>query len=95
MTSPFCQPQDDVAVALARLAHTPEPGQIATLILPADTQWLQADRSAPALPKPTPAIPSAEAIDTSYKGRQIPYWRRLFPSGSSVTRSKFNVPTLC
>jgi acetolactate synthase I/II/III large subunit len=39
------------------------PGQIATLILPADTQWLEADRAAAALPKPTPAIASAEAID--------------------------------
>jgi acetolactate synthase I/II/III large subunit len=33
------------------------------LILPADTQWLEADRAAPALPKPTPAIASDEAID--------------------------------
>jgi acetolactate synthase-1/2/3 large subunit len=39
------------------------PGQIATLILPADTAWLEADRSAPALPKPMPAIASAEAIE--------------------------------
>jgi acetolactate synthase-1/2/3 large subunit len=39
------------------------PGQIATLILPADTAWLQADRPAPALPKPMPAIVSSEAID--------------------------------
>src|SRR6516164_8263260 len=39
------------------------PGQIATLILPADTAWLEADRPAPALPKPTPAIASDEAID--------------------------------
>ncbi|HEY2533839.1 MAG TPA: acetolactate synthase large subunit [Xanthobacteraceae bacterium] len=39
------------------------PGQIATLILPADTAWLEADRFAPALPKPTAAIVAAEAID--------------------------------
>src|SRR5262249_48664275 len=39
------------------------PGQIATLILPADTAWLEADRPAPALPKPMPAIVSAEAIE--------------------------------
>jgi acetolactate synthase I/II/III large subunit len=38
------------------------PGQIATLILPADTAWLEADRPAGALPTPVPAIPSAEAI---------------------------------
>jgi acetolactate synthase I/II/III large subunit len=39
------------------------PGQIATLILPADTAWLEADRPAPALPKPMPAVVAAEAID--------------------------------
>src|SRR5258705_3717449 len=39
------------------------PGQIATLILPADTAWLEADRPAPALLKPTPAIASDEAIE--------------------------------
>jgi len=39
------------------------PGQIATLILPADTAWLEADRPAPALPKPTPAVVSGAAID--------------------------------
>jgi acetolactate synthase-1/2/3 large subunit len=38
------------------------PGQIATLILPADTAWLEADRPAPALAKPMPAIASGEAI---------------------------------
>ncbi len=39
------------------------PGHIATLILPADTAWLGTERAAPALPKPMPAIASAEAID--------------------------------
>jgi acetolactate synthase-1/2/3 large subunit len=39
------------------------PGQIATLILPADTAWLDADRPAPPLPKPEPAIVAVEAID--------------------------------
>src|SRR3954469_23044153 len=39
------------------------PGQIATLILPADTAWMEADRPAPALPKPTPAAVSDGAID--------------------------------
>jgi acetolactate synthase I/II/III large subunit len=39
------------------------PGQIATLILPADTAWLEADRPAPALPKPMPTVVSAEAIE--------------------------------
>src|ERR1700742_143417 len=39
------------------------PGQIATLILPADTAWLEADGPAPALPKPLPASVSGAAID--------------------------------
>jgi acetolactate synthase I/II/III large subunit len=39
------------------------PGQIATLILPADTAWLQADRPAPPLPKPVPTAVSDEAVD--------------------------------
>ena len=39
------------------------PGQIATLILPADTAWVEADRAAPPLPKPAPAKASFEAID--------------------------------
>jgi acetolactate synthase-1/2/3 large subunit len=39
------------------------PGQIATLILPADTAWVEADRAAPPLPKPTPTEASSEAID--------------------------------
>src|ERR1700758_564187 len=49
--------------AMAVQAALQYPGQIATLILPADTAWLEADRPAPALPKPTPAAVSAEAID--------------------------------
>jgi acetolactate synthase I/II/III large subunit len=39
------------------------PGQIATLILPADTAWMEADRPAPALPKPVAATVATEAID--------------------------------
>src|SRR5689334_15216223 len=39
------------------------PGQIATLILPSDAAWLEAERAAPALPKPMPAMASAEAIE--------------------------------
>ncbi len=51
----------DGAQAVQAAQH--HPGQIATLILPADTAWLEADRAAPALPKPVPAIASAEAIE--------------------------------
>ncbi len=51
---------DGARAVQASLQH---PGQIATLILPADTAWLEADRPAPALPRPMPAIASVEAID--------------------------------
>ncbi|HEX2591775.1 MAG TPA: acetolactate synthase large subunit [Rhizomicrobium sp.] len=39
------------------------PGQIATLILPADTAWNDAEGPAPALPRPLPAKPSEGAVD--------------------------------
>ena len=39
------------------------PGQIATLILPADTAWLEAEQAAPALPRIAPAAVSQEAVD--------------------------------
>ena len=39
------------------------PGQIATLILPADTAWLEADRPAPALPVEAPAPVASAAVD--------------------------------
>ena len=39
------------------------PGQIATLILPADTAWNPADGPAPALPPPVPAIVNDAAIE--------------------------------
>jgi acetolactate synthase-1/2/3 large subunit len=39
------------------------PGQIATLILPADTAWNDAEGPAPALPRPLPAKPNESAID--------------------------------
>jgi acetolactate synthase I/II/III large subunit len=47
------------AVQAARQA----PGQIATLILPADTAWLDADRPAPPLPVLGPSPVSAEAVE--------------------------------
>lgn len=39
------------------------PGQTATLILPADTAWSEADRPAPPLPRPAFAAPDAKAVD--------------------------------
>ncbi|HWE05465.1 MAG TPA: acetolactate synthase large subunit [Rhizomicrobium sp.] len=47
------------AVQAARQA----PGQIATLILPADTAWLEAERPAPPLPVQGPSRVSQQAID--------------------------------
>ncbi|MDR3497905.1 MAG: acetolactate synthase large subunit [Parvibaculum sp.] len=47
------------AVQAARAA----PGQIATLILPADTAWLEADGPAPALPVAGPAPVAAATVD--------------------------------
>jgi len=38
------------------------PGQIATLILPADTAWNEADGPAPALPRPVPAQAGDDAV---------------------------------
>jgi acetolactate synthase I/II/III large subunit len=39
------------------------PGQIATLILPADTAWNEAEGPAPALPRPMPAAVAGDTID--------------------------------
>ena len=54
-----------VAADGARAVHaamTP-PGQIATLILPADTAWNEADGAAPALPSPAAAQVSGAVVD--------------------------------
>jgi acetolactate synthase-1/2/3 large subunit len=49
------------AVAAARTA----PGQIATLILPADTAWNEGGPVADVPPVPAPELPPSEAIDTA------------------------------
>ncbi|MBV9331168.1 MAG: acetolactate synthase large subunit, partial [Alphaproteobacteria bacterium] len=49
--------------ARAVAAALKPPGQIATLILPADTAWNDADGPAPALPPETPAQVSSAQID--------------------------------
>jgi acetolactate synthase I/II/III large subunit len=51
----------DVASDAARAvqAALQPPGQIATLILPADTAWMEAERPAPPLPRPVP-VPVAD-----------------------------------
>jgi acetolactate synthase-1/2/3 large subunit len=50
-------------VARAVQAALQPPGQIATLVLPADTAWLEAERSAPPLAVPRAAAASSKAID--------------------------------
>src|SRR5262249_20745554 len=49
--------------ARAVQASREPPGQVATLILPADTAWSEADRPAPALPLPQIAAPEVKAVD--------------------------------
>jgi acetolactate synthase-1/2/3 large subunit len=49
--------------ARAVQASMEAPGQIATLILPADTAWSEADRPAPSLPRPQIAPADAKAVD--------------------------------
>ncbi len=49
--------------ARAVAASLTSPGQIATLILPADTAWNDAEGPAPALPRPVAARPSEDAIN--------------------------------
>lgn len=58
-----------VAADGARAVHAAmqPPGQIATLILPADTAWLEAEHPAPKLPFTAPAEVSSTAIDAAAK----------------------------
>jgi acetolactate synthase I/II/III large subunit len=49
--------------ARAVQAASAPPGQIATLVLPADTAWEEADGVAPTLPTQAPPAPSGETID--------------------------------
>ncbi|WP_419786263.1 acetolactate synthase large subunit [Pseudodesulfovibrio sp.] len=50
-----------LAVQAARMA----PGQVATLVLPADTAWLPAERPAPALPVFGPSPVSPDAVEAA------------------------------
>ena len=53
--------------ARAVQASMQAPGQIATLILPADTAWSKTDRVAPPLPRPQIASADAKAVDQAAK----------------------------
>src|SRR5438270_8956616 len=55
----------DAAEAVA--ASIGPPGQVATLILPADVSWSDGASPAPPIPPPTPSAASAEAIDAVAK----------------------------
>ena len=58
-----------VAADGARAVHAAmqPPGQIATLILPADTAWLDAEHPAPKLPLTQPAAVAASSVDAAAK----------------------------
>jgi acetolactate synthase-1/2/3 large subunit len=58
-----------VAADGARAVHAAmqPPGQIATLILPADTAWLEAEHPAPKLPLTAPAAVSPASVDAAAK----------------------------
>ena len=89
------------AVQAARAA----PGQIATLILPADTAWLEADRAAPPLPVAEPAPVSDAAIDAAAQllrnGKKTAILMRgaaLKPAGLEAAgriKAKSNARLLC
>jgi acetolactate synthase-1/2/3 large subunit len=56
--------------ARAVQASMEPPGQIATLILPADTAWSEADRPAPPLPRPPIVASDAKAVDQAANALQ-------------------------
>ncbi len=70
------------AVQAARQA----PGQIATLILPADAAWLEADRPAPALPVAGPAPVAAQAVDQVAKALGAGKRTTLLLGGAALKR---------
>lgn len=61
--------------ARAVQASLAAPGQIATLILPADTAWESAEEVAPPLPKPVPAKVGSDTVDRI--ARQIGASRKI------------------
>ncbi len=59
----------DAAEAIA--AASREPGQVATLILPADTAWTDGGKVAPVPPIPAPKSPSSDAIDAAARALRL------------------------
>ena len=70
------------AVAAARAV----PGQIATLILPANSAWIEAEQSAAALPAGKPAPVSDEAVDRAARALRNGKRTMLLMRGAALLR---------
>jgi acetolactate synthase-1/2/3 large subunit len=70
------------AVQAARQA----PGQIATLIVPADTAWLEADRLAPPLPAQGPVPVSSSAVDQAAEALRASRKSAILIRGAALKR---------
>ena len=73
--------------ARAVQAASAAPGQVATLILPADTAWLDADAPAQPLPRIAPATVSSAAVDIAAKALRAGKNTALLMRGA-VTRER-------
>jgi acetolactate synthase I/II/III large subunit len=70
--------------ARAVQASMEPPGQVATLILPADTAWSKSDRPAPPFPRPQVATADAEAVKQAEKALQTGKKAVLLIRGSAL-----------
>lgn len=70
--------------ALAVQAARQAPGQIATLILPADTAWEEAERPAPRLEVPAPALVSQNALEAAAKALRSGRKTAILMRGSAL-----------
>jgi acetolactate synthase-1/2/3 large subunit len=76
--------------ALAVQAASAAPGQVATLILPADTAWLEADAPARPLPRIAPASVSGDAIDIAAKALRAGKKSALLIRGEALRKRGLN-----
>ena len=72
------------AIQAARVA----PGQIATLILPADTAWTEADGAADTPETPQPQKPANEAVVAAAKALKSGQSAMLFIGGRALARAR-------
>ena len=81
-----------VAADGARAVHAAmqPPGQIATLILPADTAWLEAEHPAPKLPFTAPAAVSSAAVDAAAKALKNGKKTAILIRGSALKERGLN-----